>query len=1293
MKGKGFENKFFILGLVFCLMILMSAMPISIFASANSNITSDGLNITSQINAKSLKEGIHVLSSDLVNLSRYNVSIAVKNAIRVGRYTEATAEGKRLLFGYPDLCTSHTTIRIDGNDYCPDVTMDSYVTQMPTILGDSIVTKWTLPQNVNISQDLTLMPDTTKYRLAVTNNDHASHNIKIRYMFDTMLADNDGAPFRVPGVGDITTEQEFINPVFDYWQAMDRLANPTLTSNCIFVPGKKPYKVQFAKWRGIMEVPFDYTISEGRDITSDTAVGMYWDLGTLVPGETKDVVVYYGTLNIIKIKLVDAKTMEEVESAFSTRSKPSIVLDPISISDISFTSEGLAQVSISGNVYDQIADIVPNNAADITTISIEGQELAVTRDPSEPTSKARPYAFKGRFSGTIMTPLADGEKIIVVETGENALGLKGEATFSINACLTERMASDGFYFLNPFRIRVEQEFDPEFADHIWMLLSSNISLVIDNVFNPLVIDQVVLKIEQDEITLSEDGLNSLNFTGSDPRYGDLQINFTSFSGLQVDTVDTARSDVAVSALWQGSLPFFFEETGEDTKNFVGNREVDLLESDNDTLIFQASTSDYGNVQVRVTSFTGVQTNEIDSLYVMVSIATLWVEDVTFTMQETDTDTKLFDVLLTGDSAEVSKVREMEVESTSLGTTTGAGIFKSYFVRMYDSSAQPKEYVTIEGIHYELETEQQGVYITKEPFIFIREAENISDDHLIINADDFIEGEYNPTEKWANHVLTLDDFFAGLYYIAGSNLQFDEGTEGLIRINLGQDVDELKVEIYPKSKQNNKVYVKTFGADSPMTRRGEHRFWDGKTNMGVDADARQNVRGQESKYIDPAFGVHILKVTTKRGVNVVSTTLTFTPLCKNLFVYNGSDRVANPNRPIPTPYASGGLAYQLAGFLATNSGQVLISRFTAQADPNARTVVYDFADGVTFRDVYLRLTARGKLTTIGHGSQLAQNGILLDGANWYPGFTINNNPAAPIINGRAYPLPYLGVHGVTTNINHCFSALNVSGNPNQVRQNAMVSQFLTVLTNNKRGVGGGTVYGYSTFFEITYSACWINRAAVLRNQQYFNRWDTVYTRVDTAASGPGPGAIGRPIHEDINDNWQIDPGEDLNNNGVLETEGLCGKTRRGAIVQNQNTLNMAVAKGFRTARGPQPHNVILFNRRGQPAVNDPFTYTALNGAGRRDRLTGVVGLLAHPNNQYVVRFPGRGNVLYHARYVINRYPIERRQQQQPSGRIARFRADVLTTINLGGRVNADQWAQFILDYRGISSSTGRKLSVP
>ena len=241
------------------------------------------------------KGGVQPLSPDLV-LTRtdYGVSIAVEDVNQYGRYTAATADGKNILFGYPNAWSSYTTIRIDGTDYYQDSTMDSYLTQTPTIIGDSIVTNWNLPASIAVTEKLTLMPGNIEFRFTIKNNDAASHNVKVRYMFDTQLVNNDGAPFKVPGVGDITTEQEFINPVFDYWQSMDSLANPTLTSNCTFVSGNKPYKVQFARWPGIESVPFDYTITEGQSITSDSAVGMYWDLGTLVPGETKNVVVYYG---------------------------------------------------------------------------------------------------------------------------------------------------------------------------------------------------------------------------------------------------------------------------------------------------------------------------------------------------------------------------------------------------------------------------------------------------------------------------------------------------------------------------------------------------------------------------------------------------------------------------------------------------------------------------------------------------------------------------------------------------------------------------------------------------------------------------------------------------------------------------------------------------------------------------------------------------------------------------------------------------------------------------------------
>ena len=153
-----------------------------------------------------VKEEMSSRSPDLtLTNSEYDMAIAVEDVAQsdgIGRYTEATADEMLLLYGYPYAWSSYMTVRLDGSDYYQDYSiMDSYVTQTPTIDGDSITTQWSLPTNVGVSQRLTLQPNTTKYHVTVTNNDAASHEVKIRFLLDTMLAYNDGAPFIVPGVG------------------------------------------------------------------------------------------------------------------------------------------------------------------------------------------------------------------------------------------------------------------------------------------------------------------------------------------------------------------------------------------------------------------------------------------------------------------------------------------------------------------------------------------------------------------------------------------------------------------------------------------------------------------------------------------------------------------------------------------------------------------------------------------------------------------------------------------------------------------------------------------------------------------------------------------------------------------------------------------------------------------------------------------------------------------------------------------------------------------------------------
>jgi len=309
-------------------------------------------------------------SPDLVlTNSGYDMAISVEDVSQIGRYTEATADEKLLLYGYPSAWSSYMTVRLDGSDYYQDATMDTYVTQAPAVDGNSITTQWSLPTNVGVSLRLTLQQDTTKYQATVTNNDATSHEVKIRFLFDTMLAYNDGAPFIVPGVGNVTTEQEHTNPVFDYWKATDDLVTPTLTSNCTFDTSNKPYKVQFAYWGGIYSAPFDYTITAGQDITWDTAVGMYWNLGTLSADESQSVIFYYGTTDpIIGTPEVSIVTLFTDSSSYLPEEDVTIYVD---------VGNGGDAALVNGNVAVSVQN--PEGVAvfeDSSTITVEAGAVA-----------------------------------------------------------------------------------------------------------------------------------------------------------------------------------------------------------------------------------------------------------------------------------------------------------------------------------------------------------------------------------------------------------------------------------------------------------------------------------------------------------------------------------------------------------------------------------------------------------------------------------------------------------------------------------------------------------------------------------------------------------------------------------------------------------------------------------------------------------------------------------------------------------------------------------------------------
>lgn len=198
--------------------------------------------------------------------------------------------------------SSFTTVRIDGTDniYGGSGTQ----TQPPTDVSSLENTSSWQIGNILVTQDLSIVngtstgrPDTGEYKYTVTNTDTVPHDVGIRVMIDTMLNSNDGAPFRVPGVGAVTTETEFDGGNMpEYWQAFYSLSDPNIMAQGTLIGGAatKPDRFVISAWPNIEGTQWDYTINPSQVVTNDSAATMWWNPGTLAPGESRDYVTYYG---------------------------------------------------------------------------------------------------------------------------------------------------------------------------------------------------------------------------------------------------------------------------------------------------------------------------------------------------------------------------------------------------------------------------------------------------------------------------------------------------------------------------------------------------------------------------------------------------------------------------------------------------------------------------------------------------------------------------------------------------------------------------------------------------------------------------------------------------------------------------------------------------------------------------------------------------------------------------------------------------------------------------------------
>ena len=218
-----------------------------------------------------------------------------------GNPNSTTDNNKNLLFGHPSPWSSFTTIRIDDINY-------PFQASGPPVInstGTEAISTMLIPyMGVRIQQIITLAnnPSTNRYdcfKIAyiMTNISGRSRSMGARIMLDTELGSNDGSPFRIPGIGDVTTEIELYGTnIPQYWESFDNLISPSVISKGTLYrnDSEKPDLVQFCAWPGIYDTTWGYSVTTGRSLTGDSAVGIYYYPKSYNSGGQRLISTYYG---------------------------------------------------------------------------------------------------------------------------------------------------------------------------------------------------------------------------------------------------------------------------------------------------------------------------------------------------------------------------------------------------------------------------------------------------------------------------------------------------------------------------------------------------------------------------------------------------------------------------------------------------------------------------------------------------------------------------------------------------------------------------------------------------------------------------------------------------------------------------------------------------------------------------------------------------------------------------------------------------------------------------------------
>ena len=289
---------------VSCLALVVAGI-VPVAATAPDRTTASGAITDDAIRQSTADGGGASPAADLTPIQNGVLNVTNDNLVLYvgtdGRFTLQTAddEGNNvdLLYGSGSPGTSYLTVVVDGTTYTTGSNMSSYITGEPTVTGESIVTEWTLPGDVVVTQTITLEGELATFDVSVENDGSAATDVRTRFLFDYQVADEDGSPVWLGGQV-INTETSFDDPAFDSWKTYDQVPTPTFTGQARLLT--QPDRVAFTQWGSAYRSPYEYTVTPGAEFynleygSGDSAGLLYFDLGSVAPGASASAATQYG---------------------------------------------------------------------------------------------------------------------------------------------------------------------------------------------------------------------------------------------------------------------------------------------------------------------------------------------------------------------------------------------------------------------------------------------------------------------------------------------------------------------------------------------------------------------------------------------------------------------------------------------------------------------------------------------------------------------------------------------------------------------------------------------------------------------------------------------------------------------------------------------------------------------------------------------------------------------------------------------------------------------------------------